>query len=145
MNKTLYDQDFYKWLEVTLKQLRERDTENLDWEHLIEEVESLGRSEKNAVDGYLYQLLFHLLMLQYWESEQDFSGNHWRSEVVGFRFRLNRLLQSGMLRNYFSEEIDSIYPKARKGVIAKSELPADTFPEKCPYTPQQLLDEEFYP
>ena len=40
MNTTsLYEQDFHKWLEVTLKQLRERDTENLDWDNLIEEIE----------------------------------------------------------------------------------------------------------
>ncbi|MFO5470354.1 MAG: DUF29 family protein, partial [Dolichospermum sp.] len=44
-NKTLYEQDFYLWIQTTLAILRERKLEQLDIENLIEEIDSMGRSE----------------------------------------------------------------------------------------------------
>jgi Domain of unknown function DUF29 len=49
----LYEEDYPLWLERTAWQLRERDTENLDWQNLAEEIEELGRAQKNAVESYL--------------------------------------------------------------------------------------------
>jgi hypothetical protein len=57
---SLYEEDYVEWLEVTLKQLQSRDLGKLDWQHLIEEIEGLGREQKNKVESYLRQLLKHL-------------------------------------------------------------------------------------
>jgi hypothetical protein len=53
MSNTLYDQDLQRWIEQTVNQLRNRDFESLDIEHLVEELVDLGKSEKNALKGNL--------------------------------------------------------------------------------------------
>lgn len=61
----LYDRDYYLWLEVTTKLLKDRQFEQLDLNNLIEEIETLGRSEKNRVISSLKLICQHLLKWQY--------------------------------------------------------------------------------
>jgi len=72
--KNLYEQDFYLWLEITINQLKQRNLVKLDWHNLIEELEDLGREQKHKVESYLRQLLKHLLLYQYWESQKLYSA-----------------------------------------------------------------------
>jgi Domain of unknown function DUF29 len=51
-NKTLYEQDFYLWIQTTLQLLRERKLAQLDIENLIEEIDSMGRSERKELNTY---------------------------------------------------------------------------------------------
>ena len=88
----LYEQDYYLWLEKTIKQLQNRDIENLDWEHLIEEIEALGNEQRRKVSSYLRQLLIHLLLYQYWEQERPYCSKGWQDEIDNFRYELERLL-----------------------------------------------------
>ncbi|WP_255611323.1 DUF29 family protein [Synechocystis sp. PCC 7338] len=47
--------------------------------------------------------------------------------------------------NYFLEEIEKIYQKARRQAVRKSELSAGLFPESCPFSANELLNPEFFP
>ncbi len=60
-NSHLDDQDFYLWIETTAKQLKEGRFSEVDLENIIEEIESIGRSEKHALESNLVVLLMHLL------------------------------------------------------------------------------------
>jgi hypothetical protein len=68
--KQLYEQDYYLWLEKTIELLKSGQFNQLDWENLIEEIENLGRSEKRAVVSFLKQLIKHLLLYHYWQTER---------------------------------------------------------------------------
>jgi hypothetical protein len=104
----LYDQDYQLWLETTIAQLRCGDYTAVDWENLIEEMETVGRSERRSIESLLLRLLEHLLKLSYWQSEQERSAKHWRSEIVNFRYQIDKKLEdSPSLRPY----IESIYPE----------------------------------
>jgi hypothetical protein len=143
--KDLYEQDYLAWLEETAKQLRQKETDLLDWEHLREEIEALGNEQRHKVDSYLLQLLIHLLLYQYWLSERERCARGWQDEIGNFRVELELLLESKTLYNYFLARIAVIYPKALKRVRQKSELPAAIFPETCPYSPEKILDSDFLP
>ncbi|WP_083767392.1 DUF29 domain-containing protein [Rippkaea orientalis] len=86
--KSLYQTDYYQWIEETVKQLEKGDYEAVDWINLIEEVKDLGKSEKNAIKNLLIRLLEHLLKLFYWNSEKSYNSRKWRSEIVNFRIQI---------------------------------------------------------
>lgn len=143
--ESLYEKDFMLWIEKTLENLQNKNVEKLDWQHLIEEVEALGKEQKNKVDSYLLQLLIHLLIYQYWETERQSSGKKWAREIDNFRVQLELLFESTTLYNYCLQRLEFIYEKARKIAVRKSELLPDIFPQKCPFSIEELLDFDFFP
>ncbi len=64
--KQLYELDDSQWLGETISLLRNHQFQQLYLEHLIEELEDLGKEKKNAVASLLEQVIRHLLLLQYW-------------------------------------------------------------------------------
>jgi hypothetical protein len=84
----------------------------------------------------------HLLLLQYWTEESDLNGNHSQTEIIGFRNQLERLLTNN-LQNYLNNELEKIYKGALKYVKQKTRFKID-FPEHCPYSLEQLLDEDYF-
>jgi hypothetical protein len=141
----VYEKDFVLWLDQTIELLHRRDTNCLDWEHLIEELMALGNEQRHQVESYLKQLLKHLLLYQYWQSEWDYCHRGWSEEIRNFRDELELRLQSKTLYNYLLTRFEVIYRKARKLVIDKTGLPASTFPASCPYGWEQVLDADFLP
>jgi hypothetical protein len=141
----LYEQDYYLWLETTLKQLQERKLDELDWKHLIEEIDALGNEQRRRTESYLKQLLIHLLLYQYWEQERSYCANGWENEIDNFRDELEFLLRSKTLNHYFLQKIQVVYTKARQQVIKKTGLSPESFPTQCPFTSDQILDPDYLP
>jgi hypothetical protein len=139
----MYSKDFVAWTEQQSELLRSQQFKDLDFENLAEEIYSLGNEQKHKVDSYLRQLLKHLLLYQYWESEREYCGSGWIDEIGNFRFELEQLLESKTLYNHLIARFDYIYSKARKQAIAKSKL--KDIPEVCPYKVADVLNEDFLP
>ena len=74
--KQLYEIDDSQWLGETISLLRNNQFQQLDLEHLIEELEDLGKENKNAVASLLEQIIRHLLLLQYWTKEAEYKTIH---------------------------------------------------------------------
>ncbi|MEH2373034.1 DUF29 domain-containing protein [Nostoc sp.] len=142
---TLYEEDYYLWVETTLKQLENKDIANLDWQHLAEEIEALGIEQRRKVESYLKQLLIHLLLYRYWETEKEYFQRGWQIEITNFRDELEFYFRSKTLYNYFINCLDAVYLKARRQAIQKTGLPPEIFPEKCPFTPEDIFNSEYFP
>ena len=141
----IYEQDYAEWLEITLKQLEARSLENIDWEHLTEEIAALGNEQRHKAESYLRQLIKHLLLYQYWESEKTYCAKGWIEEIDNFRSELDLLLESKVLYNHSIKILDKVYLKARSSAIRKSQLSSQLFPETCPYSLVEILNPDWFP
>lgn len=137
----LYEEDYAQWLEEILLLLKRKDLEQLDYEHLIEELEALGRSERNAVASLTIQILVHLLLYQYWETERDRHGRHWQVEILTFRTQLNLKLTKN-LHNHLEQNLDTLYKKAYKIAALKSQL---KLPTENPFKLEEIINEDWLP
>ena len=139
----LYTQDYQLWLEQTADLLKHKNFAELDLENLIEEIESMGRSEKNALRSNLRVLL--MLLLKYKFQPQKRS-NSWLYTIYEHRQRLqDAFLDSPSLKNYYLEVFDNCYQHALKEASLESGLPESIFPKDCPFSVDETLDADFFP
>ncbi len=141
--KSLYDLEYDQWLARTISLLKENRFNELDKDHLIEELEDLSRREKKTVERFLEQIIRHLLLWQYWTAEHDYNANHCQAEIMSFRTQVNEDLTQN-LRNHLQENQVKIYEKALNYVEQKTGYEID-FPKNCPYTLDQLLEMNWLP
>jgi hypothetical protein len=141
--KQLYETDDHEWLLATIELLKQKNFEQLDLENLIEELEYLARKDRTTVKSLLEQIIKHLLFLEYWTVEYEDNAHHWRAELRSFRNQLEDRLTTN-LANYLANEKLNIYDRAFKYVTEKTKYKVD-FPQECPYTLEQLFDENFLP
>ena len=136
----LYDRDFYLWVESTVQQLRQKQLDKIDWENLIEEIESLGKSEKNALKSNLRILLMHLLKWQYQPNKRS---NSWSYTITEHNIRINQAFQdSPSLKRYFTEIFEDCYQDARKLVAKETGLNIQIFPLDCPFSQEDVLNSD---
>lgn len=141
--QTLYRTDYFKWLETTAKQLRDRDLHHLDWENLIEEIEDTGRSERRSLESNLIVVLLDLLKWQY--QPQNRSGS-WESSIIEHRRRIKKAIQeSPSLRPYLESILAESYIEAVKQAKAETGLSIYHFPTDCPYNLIVVIDDSFLP
>ena len=92
----LYEQDFIGWTERQARLLRQAAAAGsnlgLDWANLIEEVESLGRSEYRALASQIRRIMLHLLKLEFSPAADPRAG--WRASVREARSEVAALLES---------------------------------------------------
>ena len=146
ITKTLYEEDFYLWVEETAKLLKEHRFNELDLENLLEEIETMGRSEKRELEGRLTRIIEHLLKLSYWQAEKDYNARGWRGTVIEQRRQLQRLLKdSPSLKRLLREICTDCYQAAREDTLKKYQLPAEIFPDKIPFTLEEILNPNYLP
>lgn len=144
-NAELYEQDFYQWTQEQAALLREGAWQDLDGANLAEEVESLGRSERNALESRLEKLLLHLLKWRY-QPDKRVRGHSWEDTIREQRRRLSRLLsQNPSLQPTLPAVLADSYLYVRQRAQLQTRLPLATFPEVCPWTAEQVLDGDFWP
>jgi hypothetical protein len=143
---SLYDTDYQLWLDQTVAQLKARDFSQLDLTNLIEEIESLGRSDKRMLASYLMRLCEHFLKIQYWESERSLCFRGWALEVANFRLQIQRIIaDSPSLKRYLRDSFLPEYRNARRLFLKASELNAALIPQEPEFTLEQALDEDWLP
>lgn len=143
MSNASYDQDLYTWSLEQAALLRARQFDQIDLEHIIEEIEDMSKSEKRALQSFLETLLMHLLKWQYQPAYQDRS---WKFTIIEQRKRILGHLQENLgLKNQLTDLIDKAYEYAVTGAVRETGLPPTHFPVDCPWTFEEFMDTEFWP
>lgn len=139
MLNSLYDSDFYAWTQQQAGLLRSAQLDQLDQRHLLEEIEEMGRQEKRELESRLEVLMMHLLK---WQYQPNLRSRSWQLTIKEQRLRLLKLLRENpSLRAQLLDYVNSAYPLAT--VRAEKETGLNSFPEQCPFSAEQLLDEDF--
>lgn len=147
----LYDDDFYLWTRNQAEALRrlaaERWNGPLDLEHLAEEVEDLGTSQLSTVRSQIERVIEHLLKLEFSPAADPRRG--WLVSVLNARGHAADRMTAAM-RNEIEPALPRLYARARRRAVISltehGELDlAAVLPKTCPYTLDQLLDEDWFP
>ena len=131
------------WARETADLIREGRWQNIDLEHLVEELEDLGKSEKRGIASQLVRLLIHLLKWEYQPQRRSDSG---LDSITDSRLQIELAIKdSPSLRNYPLQELAQAYQRARWIASKQTHLPLSTFPETCPYALDNILAEDWLP
>ncbi len=137
---TAYDKDYQLWLQETVEKLRLGNYDAVDWENLIDEIESMGKRDRHRLKSNLIILLMHLLK---WDYQQEKRSGSWESTIIEHRRRIiDDLADSPSLKPYLLTILGSAYETARKRAKAETGLSLEKFPVDCPYSIEFLLDAE---
>jgi hypothetical protein len=141
--KALYEQDFFEWTVLNAGLLRAGRLQEADLEHISEEIEDMGKSERHELRGRMRVLLSHLLK---WKYQPDRRSRSWKATIRIQREETVHLLQQmPSLRGYLQNQLRQVYAVAVEGAIAETDLTDEVFPPACPFSIDQILDTEFFP
>jgi hypothetical protein len=143
MTGDLYETDFYAWANEQAALLRAGKLSAADIEHIAEEIESMGKTEKRELISRLTVLLIHLLK---WQFQPVRRGNSWRTTIRVQRLDLFRHLKDNpSLKSQIPGAVADAYTTALIQAADETGLPEETFPAECPWSFDQIMDAGFWP
>ncbi|WP_017298921.1 DUF29 domain-containing protein [Nodosilinea nodulosa] len=136
---TLYDQDFHAWAQRQVELLRSGQLAKLDIENLAEEIESLGRQERQELRNRLGILLGHLLK---WYYQPEARTKSWAATIQEQRRRIQRHLQENpSLKPYLAEAIAIGYEDGLDLVNIETPLNPQQLPQTCPFSEAEIFEQ----
>lgn len=150
-SEVLYERDFYAWTQSQAKALRRlaqtRPNESLDLAHLIEEVQGLGKSERDAVRSHVRTIIEHLLKLEHSMAREPRAG--WIISITHARIALQDKLTPSLRRD-LAANLNRLYAQARQQasvalrVHGEAEA-ADALPGQRAYALEHVLSDDWFP
>ena len=137
---SLFDTNILTWSAEQATLLRrlaagERVNDQVDWEHVIDEIESVGRSDFHAFESLLMRAIAHRLKAMAWPDSREIP--HWQAEARTLGLDARRKYQNSM-RRYL--DLEDIFPDAVSTLPATIDgVPPAALPVSCPFTLEELL------
>lgn len=139
----LYEADFYAWTQEQVMLLRDQQWSRVDLQNLIEEIESLGRQQRQELRNHLSVLIGHLLK---WHYQPQNRSRSWLATLRIQRLDIIELLEENpSLKPYLEEALCKAYLKGIELAVRETNLPNQVFPAECPYLLTEILGDRFYP
>lgn len=143
MTESLYDKDYYSWAVSQADAARRRSANEIDWDHVAEELQSLGASEERELHARYVVLLQHLLK---WIVQPDARSRSWRNTIVEQRLAVARhISRNPGLKRIEADEFVEAYAIARLRASSETGLELDAFPEVPPFSMDDAKDGDWWP
>jgi Domain of unknown function DUF29 len=139
----LHDTDILLWSERQADLRRHAAGERvndaaIDWPNIAEEIEDVGRSERNSVESHLVQALLHDLNAEAWPLSLAFP--HWRAEARGHRDDARRRFSPAMGQRI---DVTKLYREALHRMPETMDgVPPLPVPDVCPVTLGEMLSDD---
>ena len=141
-NYPAYGADYGAWIAAQSSLLRESRFSELDIVNLIDEVESLGRSDFRVFMSALRVVIVHMLK---WDAQEHRRTPSWIDSIDEQRKQVRwELKDSPSYERRADEAIARVYSKARRKAAKETRLPAKHFPETCPFTFDEIMTREHH-
>lgn len=133
-----YENDLVLWAEEQAALLREQKLDQLDAEHIAEEMESLAKRDRREIESRMKVLMAHLLK---WRYQPALQSRGWRATIATQQDEIALLLQdSPSLRLHLEQRWHDVYERVRR--LAAQETGIETLPGHSPWTLDQVLAAE---
>jgi len=112
----LYDNDILLWSQREAALLRrlaagEGVNDQIDWENVIEEIESVGNEQLHAVESLLVQALRHMLKAEAWPLHRE--APNWHADAIDIRQQAQRRYAPSMRQKI---DMARIWRHAQRGL-----------------------------
>jgi hypothetical protein len=139
--RATYQGDFYAWTREQGALLRTGRFDEIDWENIAEEIESLGRNEFDKLVSFYRLVLLHMLKCDY---QPDKHTRSWPISIANHRdSAADVLAENPGIKSRVDEAVAKAYRHARRDAADETELPIRTFPVECPYTIEEIRERPF--
>lgn len=140
---SLYEADFYAWTQRQAFLLRNQQWFQIDLDNVIEEIESLGKQQRQELRNRLAVLIGHLLK---WEYQSEKRSRSWFATINVQRLDIGELISDNpSLKPYLSEALEVAYKKGLMLAVKESGLPSKSFLGNPAYSLEAILSKDFYP
>ena len=140
-----YDEDVLLWSEQQARLLREGRFAELDIDHLADEIEDVGKSEKRELINRCAVLLAHLLK---WIYQPRLRSPSWRATVDDQRRRIALAInEAPSLKAVMRDPRwrEDTWLAARAQARKETRLREDQIPASPPWPIEQACDPDFWP
>jgi hypothetical protein len=143
---SLYDEDFLRWTEENAALLRSGNVGEADLDHIAEELEDMGKSERREMVSRVRSVLMHLLKLELSKGRSPRAVRSWEATLRTQRIELAALLKDNpSLDPKVGDAITDVYSDAVELAAGEAWLPVGAFPVVSPYNAEQVTSREFLP
>ena len=134
---TRYEDDLFTWVWEQVALLRSGRLTEVDGVNVAEELSDVGNELYFRLESSFAVLTQHLLN---WDHQPQRRSRSWQISVREQRRRIARLLKkSPGLKSELNEAIEAGYEDGRGRAILETKMKDEAFPEKCPYTFEEMM------
>jgi hypothetical protein len=135
----IYNTDFVAWLMQQAAALRARQWDQLDVEHLAEEIDGLAALERRELRSRIRFIVTRLISAQ--QPRPAFRAGP-QELIEAEQDALGMLLEDNpTLRAELAAVIHSVYPRARRAAARDLGIAVENLPDHNPFTLEEILGE----